>query len=93
MCLPGFGAESSLYKTGGHYQMAEGSDHTYGITPQIACGGCYWYNGECVMDCYNRCPPGVKPNGCGGYETVPCRPPRQCPPKPPCCPAGCQGTC
>ena len=84
MRLPGFGAESSLYKVGVHYQIAEGSDHPYGVTPQIACGECYWdKTGTCVMDC--KYP--------WETDTVPCRSPRHCPPKPPCCPPGCLGTC
>ena len=30
MCLPGFGAESSLYKTGGHYQIVGYRKHRKG---------------------------------------------------------------
>ena len=99
MRLPGFGAQSSLYKTSGYYQMAGGFEHVDGITSQlIECGPCFWSDGKCVRNCTfcSRCPPGVKPNGCGGCTTTTegCPTNEHCPPPPPpCCPAGCQGTC
>lgn len=76
MSLPGFGAESTLYNASRHYQRAARIYYSGEITPQqflpAPCGSCYLSNGECVQDCTicRPCPPGVKPNGCGGCDTV-----------------------
>ncbi len=40
MSLPGFGAESSLYKNRGYYPMAEGFGQVHGVTPQFLAPGC-----------------------------------------------------
>lgn len=104
MRLPGFVADVSLYKVSSHYQIAGGLDYSQGVTLQENsslgfrhCGSCYWSDGQCVQDCTTciPCPPGVKPNGCGGCDTVtvPCKAPGKCPPLPPCCPKGCVGVC
>jgi hypothetical protein len=99
MRLPGFGAQSSLYKTSGYYQMAGSFDHVDGITPQaITCNtSCALVNGQCKRRCtlFIPCPPGHLPNGCPTesifYEACPAT---DCPPPPPpCCQAGCVGTC
>jgi hypothetical protein len=101
MSLPGFGAQSSLYKTIGNYWMAGSFDHAQGIIPQsITCGACFWQNNACVRECtvciFHKCPPGTinscDPGGCT-TTTQACPSTEHCPPKPPCCPAGCQGTC
>ena len=100
MSLPGFAAQSSLYKTIGHYLTAGSFDYAQGITPQtIHCGACYWQDGVCVRDCtpIHKCPPGTinscDPGGECDTITQPCPSTQHCPTKPPCCPAGCQGTC
>jgi hypothetical protein len=57
MRLPGFGAESALYKTTGHYQMSQGLNRSGEILPQRlkqkfhSCTKCYWRNEECVAWC------------------------------------------
>jgi hypothetical protein len=100
MSLPGFGAQGSLYKTTGSYWMAGGFDHAQGIIPQtVSCGPCFWQNNACVRECQvcivHKCPPGTinscDPGGC--TTTIQTCASTQCPPKPVCCPAGCQGTC
>lgn len=96
MSTPGFTAEVSFGKAGIQYPTGEDFDEAEGITPQLVyragfCGPCYWSNGECVKECSNC--------GYGGctYWSQPC-PTSSCPPSkgvttPPCCPAGCRGTC
>ena len=103
MSFPKFSAESALYNTTEHYRMRGGFAYSSGMAvqqflPIRDCGPCYWSNGSCVQDCSicTPCPPGVKPNGCGGCETFtgPCRVPGGCAtPPPPCCPKGCVGVC
>jgi hypothetical protein len=95
MRLPGFNAESSVYKTTSQYQMAVGVFDSGQIIPQLTCSKCYCDDsGACVQDCVIPCPPGVKPNGCPTEFTRPCRAPGRCSPPcsppPPCCPPGCR---
>jgi hypothetical protein len=60
MTLPGFNAETSLYRTSVHYRLMGSSVHANGFMPQQAfarCGPCYrnWQinpnTGACVRDC------------------------------------------
>jgi hypothetical protein len=99
MTIPGFNAETSLYKTSVHYRLTGASVQADGVTPsQVSfpirpfgsCGPCYRdISGNCSRDC----------GGCILFPTVscyhwtePCNP-SACPP--PCCPPGyhCCGEC
>ena len=55
MTLPGFNAETSLYKTSVHYRLMGASVQAGGIVPQqvsVSCGPCYLDNtGACVQNC------------------------------------------
>jgi hypothetical protein len=58
MILPGFSAETSLYKTGIPYRLMEASSRANGVTfqqishPAYRCGPCYTdINGQCKHDC------------------------------------------
>jgi hypothetical protein len=62
VALPGFNAETSLYKTGAHYRSMRRSVRSDGITiqqlsfpitrPAYTCGPCYYdENGQCARDC------------------------------------------
>lgn len=68
MNMPGFTAESSVYRTSGHYQMAAGFDANGGVVQLQACdvdclrecpGGCGDLTGrqraQCLTQCRNRC--------------------------------------
>jgi hypothetical protein len=97
MRLPEFAAESSLYRTSGHYQMAAGFNYDKGITPQGCSGPCYLDDsGNCVQDCIRPCKPGQEPNGCPYEYTKPCSP-SKCKQPPPTCTCTttrcCNGNC
>lgn len=55
MTLPGFKAETSLYKTSVHYRLMGASVQADGVTLQqfpFGCGPCYLTaQGACVQDC------------------------------------------
>ena len=89
MRLPGFAAESSVYRTSGHYQISSASEQAGGVILQELsfspvlrhCGTCYLDPMlGCVRDCY-ACPPGRPPDGCSDW-TERCDP-SQCPSPPP----------
>jgi hypothetical protein len=53
MALPGFNAETSLYKTSVHYRLAGALVQPHGVMPQQAlCSLCHCgANAQCVSDC------------------------------------------
>ena len=53
MTLPGFNAETSLYKTSAHYRLMGASMQADGVVPQQAlCGWCHWdVTGSCLRNC------------------------------------------
>jgi len=57
MRMPGFNAEISLYKTGGHYPLAGGLKRADGVIPQLffspGCGPCHCDQfANCVQNCF-----------------------------------------
>jgi hypothetical protein len=61
MTLPGFNAETSLYKTSVHYRLMGASVQADGVMPQqfinwgVSCGTCFLdSNGNCVRICGRR---------------------------------------
>ena len=56
MNMPGFTAESSVYRTSGHYQMTAGFDANGGVIRPQAC------DRDCMSECVEACdydfPPG-----------------------------------
>lgn len=101
MNIPGFTAEASLYNSGRQYYGDTTAPlYAYGVLPMgTCCSDC-----PTCYPCYSwECPPS-DPGCCGSYyqcvaNRVDCL--RTCvncigigsPSFPPCCPAGCQGTC
>ena len=97
MNMPGFTAEASLYRTGGHYSIAAGwTDATYGlVVPAQNCGPCHVVAtspcpGHCMQWCFTGSP---------SFPVVPkCCPPDKCGPpssddpccKKICCKASCE---
>lgn len=53
MALPGFNAETSLYKTSVHYRLTGAFVQPHGVMPQQAlCSSCHCgANAQCVRDC------------------------------------------
>jgi hypothetical protein len=76
MALPGFSAETSLYKTNVHYRLTGALVQAGGVVPQrIFCGACYLDDtGMCVQNC-SICGPRL----CHFFGTFPCDP-SACPP-------------
>ena len=73
MTLPGFNAETSLYKTSVQYRLTGASAQVDGVIPQLFsfCGPCYLNTAEvCVRDC-TFCEP--LPPHCFTF-TYPCSP-------------------
>jgi hypothetical protein len=93
MTLPGFNAETSLYKTTVHYRLMGALVQADGVTLQqfpFGCGPCYLTaQGACVQDCA-MCTP-FPLFHCFRYR-APCSP-SACQPR--CCPPGfhCCGDC
>jgi len=69
MNIPGFTAETSLYRESGHYRMAGAHTHAYGTIQPAS-----FYRHHSDLDCYFKCS-----DVCGGgiyvYSAV-CRPGR-----------------
>ena len=92
MTLPGFNAETTLYKTSVHYRLTGAMVQADGIMPQLFsfCGNCYLNaTGSCVKNC-TFCEP--FPPHCFTFA-APCNP-SACQ-EPHCCPPGfhCCGDC
>lgn len=64
MTLPGFNAETSLYKTSVHYRLMEALVQADGVLPQF-CGPCH-YETVCVQDC-EFCTPRF---GCSTFQEL-----------------------
>ncbi len=83
--MPGFTAESSVYRTSGHYQMTAGFDANGGVVQPQACdadcarecgeGECGDLTGrqrlQCLRQCFNRCGCGPQPQVCGPCQCDP----------------------
>jgi hypothetical protein len=64
MTLPGFNAETSLYKTSVHYRLKGTSVQAGGIMPQL-CGPCFRDStGACVKNCTFPCSPSACQDDC-----------------------------
>ena len=89
MTLPGFNAETSLYKTSVHYRLAGGSIQADSVMPQISiwCGTCFLDNtGACVRMCGRPWCTSFEPWLCTWI--APCDP-SACPSPPPPPPVDC----
>jgi len=88
MTLPGFNAETSLYKTSVHYRSMGAPVQADGVVPQqvrVFCGTCHLDDtGACVQNC-TIC----GPRFCHFFGTFPCAP-SACPQADPC---GCRHRC
>ena len=59
MTLPGFNAETSLYKTSIHYRFMGALVQADGVIPQLfSCGPCFTdATGACLRNCTEPCDP------------------------------------
>jgi len=91
MRLPGFGAESTFYKTSSGYQTGRRPEIAGGLVPSqvrplcgpFVCGPCSNASGTCQKECSAECADGRIIT-----EFEPC-PAGSCVTTPTCCPVGC----